>query len=47
MSDVKKVWNEDDSRLYLSFPSKEFDLLDAGAVYSIGIDEVGRFFLTK
>jgi hypothetical protein len=47
MSDVKKVWNEDDSRLYLSFPSKEFDLLDAGAVYSIGIDEMGRFFLTK
>lgn len=47
MSDVKKVWNEDDSRLYLSFPSKEFDLLDAGAVYSIGVDEVGRFFLTK
>jgi len=47
MSDVKKVWNEDDSRLYLSFPSKEFDLLDNGAVYSIGIDEMGRFFLTK
>lgn len=47
MSDVKKVWNEESNRLYLSFPSKEFDKLDNGSVYSVGLDDFGRFFLTK
>lgn len=47
MSDVKKVWNDEGNRLYLSFPSKEFDHLDNGAIYTVGVDEFGRFYLTK
>jgi hypothetical protein len=47
MSDVKKVWNDESNRLYLSFPSKEFDNLDNGAIYTVGLDDFGRFFLVK
>ena len=47
MSDVKKVWNDEGNRLYLSFPSKEFDNLDNGAIYTVNVDEFGRFYLTK
>lgn len=47
MSEVKKVWNEDGNRLYLSFPSKEFDNLDNGAIYTVGVDDFGRFYLVK
>jgi hypothetical protein len=47
MSDVKKVWNDEDNRLYLSFPSKEFDHLDNGAIYTVGVDEFGRFYLVR
>lgn len=47
MSDVKKVWNDEGNRLYLSFPSKEFDHLDNGAIYTVNVDEFGRFYLTK
>lgn len=47
MSDLKKVWNDEGNRLYLSFPSKEFDKLDNGAIYTVNVDEFGRFYLTK
>jgi hypothetical protein len=47
MSDLKKVWNDEGNRLYLSFPSKEFDNLDKGAIYTVNVDEFGRFYLTK
>lgn len=47
MSDLKKVWNDEGNRLYLSFPSKEFDNLDNGAIYTVNVDEFGRFYLTK
>lgn len=46
MADVQKVWNDEDNRLYLSHPSKEFDELE-NAIYTIGVDAFGRFFLTK
>jgi len=46
MSDVKKVWNEEGNRLYSSYPSKEFDTLE-NAIYNVGQDEYGRFYLTK
>lgn len=46
MSDVKKVWNDDNNRLYPSYPSKEFDTLE-NAIYNVGQDDFGRFFLTK
>jgi len=47
MSEVKKVWNEDSNKLYLSYPSKEFEKLTNGAVYTVGLDDFGRFFLVK
>ena len=46
MAEVKKVWNEDSNRLYPAYPSREFDNLE-NAIYNVGIDEYGRFFLTK
>lgn len=46
MADVKKVWNDEGGRLYLSLPSDEFELLD-NAIYKVGIDQMGRFFLMK
>lgn len=46
MVDVQKVWNDEDNRLYLSHPSKEFDELE-NAIYTIGVDAFGRFYLTK
>lgn len=47
MSDVKKFWNDSDGRLYLSNPSQEFEMLEEGSIYSVGIDNYGRFFLIK
>ncbi len=46
MADVQKVWNDEDNKLYLSHPSKEFDELE-NAIYTIGVDAFGRFYLTK
>ncbi len=46
MAEVQKVWNDEESRLYLSHPSKEIRELD-NAIYTIGVDGLGRFFLTK
>ena len=46
MADVKKVWNAEGKRLYLSHPSQEFEKLD-NAIYTVGIDDFGRFFLVK
>lgn len=46
MADVKKVWNAEGKRLYLSHPSQEFDELEK-AIYTVGIDDFGRFFLVK
>lgn len=46
MSEIKKVWNDEDNRLYLSFPSKEFGDLE-NAVYTVNIDDFGRFYLLK
>lgn len=46
MADVKKVWNDEGGRLYLSHPSREFPLLE-NAIYTIGVDQHGRFFLSK
>ena len=47
MSDVKKVWNDEGNKLYLSYPSKEFDNLDNGAIYTVSVDDFGRFYLVK
>ena len=46
MADVKKVWNAEGKRLYLSHPSQEFEKLD-NAIYTVGIDDFGRFYLVK
>jgi hypothetical protein len=46
MADVKKVWNAEGKRLYLSHPSQEFEKLD-DAIYTVGIDDFGRFYLVK
>jgi len=46
MAEVKKVWNSEGSRLYLGYPSQEFDVLE-NAIYNVGIDDFGRFFLVK
>lgn len=46
MADVKKVWNADGNRLFLSYPSQQIEKLE-NAIYTIGIDDYGRFFLVK
>jgi len=46
MSETKKVWNAEGKNLYLSHPSEEFEELE-NAIYKVGIDGFGRFFLTK
>jgi len=46
MSETKRVWNAEGNRLYLSHPSTEFETLE-NAIYSVGIDQFDRFFLTK
>ena len=46
MGEIKKVWNEEDNSLYLSYPSKEFGELE-NSVYSVNLDNFGRFYLTK
>jgi len=46
MGDVKKVWNADGKKLYLTHPSQEFEKLE-NAIYTVGVDEYGRFYLVK
>jgi len=46
MSEVKRVWNAEGNSLYLSYPSSEFEELE-NAVYTVGIDQYGRFYLSK
>ena len=40
------IWSGVPSRLYLEFPSSEFEKLD-NVVYTVGLDSNGRFFLSK
>lgn len=42
----KKIWSEEDGRLFLTSPSKEYEKLD-NAIYTVGLDDFGRFYLTK
>ena len=46
MADVKKVWNSEGKKLYLTYPSQEFDELE-NAIYTVGVDDYGKFFLLK
>jgi hypothetical protein len=42
----KKIWSDEGGPLYLTSPSKEYKKLD-NAVYTVGIDGFGRFYLSK
>jgi hypothetical protein len=46
MADVKKVWNAEGKKLYLAYPSQEFEKLE-NAIYTVGLDDYGRFYLVK
>ena len=46
MAEVKKVWNSEGNRLFLGYPSQEFEVLE-NAIYNVGLDDYGRFFLVK
>jgi hypothetical protein len=46
MAEVKKVWNAEGSRLYLGYPSEEFEKLEH-AIYKVGQDQFGRLYLSK
>jgi len=46
MSEVKKVWSAEGKRLYISHPSEEFENLE-NAIYSVGLDQYERLFLSK
>jgi DNA-directed RNA polymerase subunit F len=46
MAEVKKVWNAEGNRLYLGYPSQEFEKLE-DAIYNINVDDFGRFYLVK
>jgi hypothetical protein len=42
----KQIWSDEGGPLYLTSPSKEYKKLD-NAVYTVGIDGFGRFYLSK
>lgn len=45
MAEIKKVWNREGSRLYLSYPAVQEAQLE-NLIYRVQLDEIGRFYLT-
>jgi broad-specificity NMP kinase len=45
MAEIKKVWDREGGRLYLSYPAVQEAKLE-NLVYRVQLDEIGRFYLT-